>query len=332
MREGMSAARPRVVDVHLHVIPADLVSAVQRSVFPGVGASRLEAGLVFTFADMAPCPPAQPALLNLPQLVERGAAEGVDLHLVGPWTDLLGYTLAAAEAAAWTRAYNQSLAAACAGRADLLPLATIPLPYPGLAASELEAASKLGCRGAVVGTDLPGIDFDSPQLDPVWEAAAELRMPIIVHPTFLSVPPRLQPRGLKNAVGRAGEATVALTRLVYSGALLRHPELSVIAALGGGGLIPLTRRIIRNHELGWSQTDSDVAASLGRLYFDTCGIDPAYLRFLVTQVGASRVLLGSDYPFPWEPHPVDKVKQAGLASEEAAAVLGGNAQRLFGLN
>ena len=123
---------------------------------------------------MAPSAPAQPALLDLPQLAERGAAEGIELQLASPWTDLLGYTLSEPEAVAWTRAYNESLAAACAGQANLLPLATIPLQYPGLAASELEAASQLGCRGAVVGTDIPGIDFDSPQLDPVWEAAAKL--------------------------------------------------------------------------------------------------------------------------------------------------------------
>ena len=328
----MTAALPGVVDIHLHFIPAELVARIEQGGFPNVGVVRRDAGLVFTFPGMAPSAPAQPALLDLPQLAERGAAEGIELQLASPWTDLLGYTLSEPEAAAWTRAYNESLAAACAGQASLFPLATIPLQHPGLAVSELEAASQLGCRGAMVGTDIPGVDFDSPQLGPVWEAAARLRMPIIVHPTFLGVPLRLQSRGLKNAVGRAGEATIALTRLVYSGALLRHPDLSVIAALGGGGLVPLTRRIIRNHELGWSGADSDVAASIGRLYFDTCGTDPAYLRFLVSRVGGERVMLGSDYPFPWEPRPVHKVNQAGLTSAETAAVLGGNARRVFGLD
>lgn len=327
----MNTGRQPIVDAHVHFIPPELVVGIERFAFPSVGMTRSATGVSFTFPSMAPSPPAQAALLDLPQLATRGATEGIEIQLVGPWTDLLGYTLGEAEAADWTRAYNDSLAAVCASQVGMLPLATIPLQYPRLAASELEAASQLGCRGGVVGTDIPGLDFDSPQLDPVWETAAALRMPIIVHPTFLSVPPRLLTRGLKNAVGRAGEATVALTRLVYSGALVRHPELSVIAALGGGGLIPVARRIIRNHQLGLAEADCDVAASIGRLYLDTCGADPAYLRFLVTQAGEDHVLLGSDYPFPWEQHPVEKVRQAQLTADGTVAVLGGNAHRLFGL-
>jgi aminocarboxymuconate-semialdehyde decarboxylase len=328
----MTGTLPRVVDVHVHLIPPALLVGIERGAFPDVGVVRHASSLVFSFPGMAPSPPAQPALFDVPRLAEFRAVEGIELQLAGPWTDLLGYTLGASAAAAWARAYNESLAAACAQKAGLLPLATIPLQHPGLAVGELEAASQLGCRGAVVGTDIPGLELDSPELDPVWEAAVALRMPIVVHPTFLSLPPRLLPRGLKNAVGRMGEATVALTRFVYSGALLRYPGLSVVAALGGGGLIPLTRRIIRNHELGWSGTDSDVAASIGRLYFDTCGSDPAYLRFLVSRVGGERVMLGSDYPFPWEQQPVHKVEQAGLTSEEREAVLGGTARRVFGLD
>ena len=61
-------------------------------------------------------------------------------------------------------------------------------------------------------------------------------------------------------------------------------------------------------------------------------LDPAYLRYLVDRVGADRVMLGSDYPFPWEPHPVQFVTAAGLEPEQTAAVLGGTATRLFGLD
>ena len=44
----------------------------------------------------------------------------------------------------------------------------------------------------MIGTDLPGLDLDAPGLEPVWEAAAGLGMPLLVHPTFLCVPARLQ--------------------------------------------------------------------------------------------------------------------------------------------
>ena len=43
-------------------------------------------------------------------------------------------------------------------------------------------------------------------------------------------------------------------------------------------------------------------------------------------------MLGSDHPIPWEEHPVDLIfATTTLSDEEKAAILGGNAARLFGM-
>jgi aminocarboxymuconate-semialdehyde decarboxylase len=56
------------------------------------------------------------------------------------------------------------------------------------------------------------------------------------------------------------------------------------------------------------------------------------LRHLVAQVGATQVVLGTDHPIPWEQHPVDHVfATTTLTDGQKAAILGGNAARLFGL-
>ena len=328
--ERIASRRQRTVDIHIHAIPPALVALLERGRFGGVDATRDGGVLRFRFPGMAPSPPAPPGLLDFDLLAAR-ARHGLDLQLVGPWTDLLGYTLDRREAAAWATTYNEALAAACDERRGLLPMATIPLAYPDLAVAELSRASALGCRGVMIGTDVPGPGIDSPDLEAVWEAAAGLRMPLLLHPTFISVPEAYRRNGLKNAVARVGEITVAVTRLVYSGALVRHPGLSVIAALGGGAVVPFRSRIERNHDLGWSESREDVGAGLGRLYVDSVVLDPAFLGFLVQQVGADRILLGSDYPFPWEPDPIQPVLGARLAPGDTAQILGGNAERLFGL-
>jgi aminocarboxymuconate-semialdehyde decarboxylase len=323
---------PRVVDAHIHAVPPPLIHRVDRGLFCGVAITGDERGFRMSFPGMQPSPASPSGLANFGSLAERGRDMGIDIQIVGPWTDLFGYTLPRAESAEWSRAYNEDLVRACADYAGLVPTATIPLQYPDLAASEMEHAHVLGCRGVMIGSDIPGLALDSPELDEVWETAAQLRLPMLLHPTFVRIPQQLQYRGLKNAVARVGEITTALARLVYSGALLRHPDLVVIGALGGGAVVPFTKRIIRNHDLGWSETATDVEASMQRLFFDSVVLDPTYLRYLVEQVGAERMVMGSDFPFPWEPDPVQTVLAAGLSVEDASAVLGKTASKVYGLS
>jgi aminocarboxymuconate-semialdehyde decarboxylase len=66
------------------------------------------------------------------------------------------------------------------------------------------------------------------------------------------------------------------------------------------------------------------------VFFDTVALRPESVRFLADVAGADHVLLGSDYPFPLgDPDPAGTVRSAGLGGAAAAAVLGGNASRLF---
>ena len=72
---------------------------------------------------------------------------------------------------------------------------------------------------------------------------------------------------------------------------------------------------------------------LNQLYFDSLVFTPEALRHLVAQVGASQVMLGTDFPIPWELHPADHVlATTTLSDDEKVAILGGNAARLFGLS
>ncbi len=320
-----------VVDVHVHAIPTAVTRTAVKGSLTGISARITEAGTVFEFPGMAPSPPAPAALTHLAEMEEWSAGHGVDLQLIGPWTDLLGYTLERPAARKWTRIYNEALVDECRTRPGMSVLGTVPLSHPDLVADELTFAKQIGCRGVMIGTAIPGLDLGSPELDRFWAAAADLSMPILIHPTFLEIAPPLRRAGLKNAVGRSAQTGLAVTQLVYSGALTRHSGLTVIVAHGGGGFFPMARRVVRNWELGWSSAEDDPRLSIERLYVDSVVLDPGYLSYLAGIVTPGRILLGSDHPFPWEPDPVETVLAAGLSPLDTRAILGETAAVLYGL-
>jgi aminocarboxymuconate-semialdehyde decarboxylase len=70
-----------------------------------------------------------------------------------------------------------------------------------------------------------------------------------------------------------------------------------------------------------------------RLYYDSVVGSEKALRFLLDEVGADRVVLGSDWPFvPWHPSPVTWVQGlASLSAEEKERILWRNLETLLGL-
>ena len=73
------------------------------------------------------------------------------------------------------------------------------------------------------------------------------------------------------------------------------------------------------------------AASIGRLYYDTILHAKSALEFLVSEAGADRVLLGSDYPFDMgNLDCVARVRAAALDPAARDLILGGYAKSLLG--
>ena len=46
---------------------------------------------------------------------------------------------------------------------------------------------------------------------------------------------------------------------------------------------------------------------LKQLYFDSLVFTPEGLRHLIAEVGASQIVIGTDYPFPWTKTAVDHI-------------------------
>jgi aminocarboxymuconate-semialdehyde decarboxylase len=66
------------------------------------------------------------------------------------------------------------------------------------------------------------------------------------------------------------------------------------------------------------------------IYVDNIVFTPEMMRHLGEEIGYDRVLVGSDFPYPWEQNAVDVVMNApGATDAQKAAMLGGTAAKLL---
>ena len=235
---------------------------------------------------------------------------------------------------------NEKLAELCGSRPDrFAAFASLTLQAPDLAVQELETAvKKLGLKGAAVGANVNGEAFSDPKFYPVWAKAEELGVPLFIHPQGTpELAKKLAGNGwLPNTIGYPLETTIALSHLIFEGMFDRFPKLKVIAAHGGGFLPSYADR--SDHACLASPTSCNPNIQLKKapteylkqIYFDSLVFTPEAIRHLVAQVGASQVLLGSDYPYPFQPTPVDHIFASdSLSDDHKAAILGRTAARLL---
>ena len=235
---------------------------------------------------------------------------------------------------------NQKLAELCASKPDrFAAFASLTLQAPDLAVQELEiAVKKQGLKGAAIGDVVNGVEFSDPKFHPVWAKAEELGVPLFIHPQGIpELNKRLSGNGwLAYTIGNPLGTTMALSHLIFEGTFDRFPGLKVIGAHGGGFLPSYAERSDHACLVGPKGCNPDIKLKkepteyLKQIYFDSLIFSPEAIRHLVTQVGAGQIVLGSDYPYPWQLQPVDHIfASTSLSDDDKADILGRTAAKLF---
>jgi aminocarboxymuconate-semialdehyde decarboxylase len=330
----------RIVDVHAHAVFPALFGIVGAGEPQGFAAHQeLEARRNGPESLAVSGQMVQARMGQLTSTERRLAdmdAAGIDVQLVSPspshYYPFLGEELARTVAQTANRAV-QSLVAEAPTRLSGLGLA--PLQHPSLLVELLEhAVIECGLRGVEISSFAPGqhdahsVELSDERLEPFWARAVELDAVVFLHPFGCSLDERLDKYYLSNTVGQPVENAVALSHLIFSGVLDRHPGLTLIAAHGGGYLPTFLGR----SDHAWTvRPEARACANLpssyiSKLYFDSLVHTPEALRALVASVGADRVLLGSDYPFDMGvADPVERLHAAGLSDSDTRVIAGATA-------
>jgi aminocarboxymuconate-semialdehyde decarboxylase len=329
------------IDIHAHLVPRSLWRAAEAGREwhgfrhePGEGVGTvLGNGLRSTFSS--------PKVRFTPE--ERLAdmdAQGVDMQVVSIHTPLFGYHLDGSKGLALAREVNDEIASMTKQwPTRFAGLATLPVQDVKLAVDELErAVTVLGLKGAELDTLVNGENWDEPRFLPLFKAAEAMGAVVFFHPqpqhNFMMK--RTMRYGLFNSLGVIVEDAIVVAVLIYGGILDACPNLRVCVAHGGGPACFAMGRIDRGWQ-GMSPAQRTIpqppSSYQRRLYYDTVVGSEKALRFLLDEVGADRVVLGSDWPFvPWHPSPVTWVQGlASLSRDEKDQILWRNLKALLKL-
>src|SRR5882672_9556504 len=189
--------------------------------------------------------------------------------------------------------------------------------------------------------DAQGVDgenWDEPKFLPLFKAAEQMGAALFFHPqpqeNFMMQ--RAARHGLSNSLGVIVEDAIVVAVLILGGILDACPGLKVCVAHGGGPACFAMGRFDR----GWQRTPAErrsipqpPSSYQRRLYYDTVVGSEKALRFLLDEVGADRVVLGSDWPFvPWHPSPVAWVQGLkSLTEDEKDRIVSRNLETLLGV-
>jgi aminocarboxymuconate-semialdehyde decarboxylase len=329
----------RTIDIHAHLVP--------QSLWRAAAAGAEWHGYRFDPADGAVVGGGRRIHFSSPKVrftpeerLRDMDAQGVDVQVISIHTPFFGYHLEPPRGRALAREVNDEIAALTRQWPQRFAgLATLPVQDVTAAIAELErSVTVLGLKGAELDTAVNGENWDEPKYLPLFKAAEAMGAVLFFHPqpqhNFMME--RTTRYGLSNSLGVIVEDAIVVTMLIFGGVLDACPDLKVCIAHGGGPACFAMGRLDR----GWQgRPDARGGARQPpstyqrRLYYDTVTGSEKALRFLLDEVGADRVVLGSDWPFvPWHPSPVTWVQGlASLTADEKEQILWRNLESLLKL-
>jgi predicted TIM-barrel fold metal-dependent hydrolase len=246
-----------------------------------------------------------------------------------------------------------------AGR--LIPLVIMPLWDPVAAAREVERCAAKGARALAFSENpnalgLPSLYDADGYWDPMFATASDAEMVVCTHIGSSSRLPRTAPDStlIVSTVLAPLNSVGSLVDWLFSGVLIRHPNLKLALSEGGIGWIPYVLEratyCVDRHRF-WAARDGatfkgEAESGVGNKYLDDldvralfhrqiygCFIDDEFGAQNLDAVGVDNVMAESDYPHTdsnW-PHTWKLMRErlAHRSDEDVWKILQGNARRVF---
>jgi predicted TIM-barrel fold metal-dependent hydrolase len=214
-------------------------------------------------------------------------------------------------------------------------LCVLPLQDMKASLQELDrCANRLGMKGILLYTNLAGRFPDEPEFRPLFARAAELDLPILLHPAKPLTTEVVKGYEMTSSLGNMFDDTIALTRIIMSGILDDHPSLKLVCPHLGGTLPFIIGRL--DHQVavlkrGPKHLTRLPSEYLRQVYLDIVSPLPLAIRFAYDFMGPDRLLFASDHPWVDPKLILSSLQELRLPEEAVGKILFANARRLFRL-
>lgn len=326
-----------VIDIHNHFFPRtwpDLAARYGTPNWPWIkhtepGKAEIMVGDRFFRHIYSACWDAEMRL----QEMDR---DGVEMQVLSATPVLFGYDRPAEQALDCARLFNDAALELCAqGHGRLKSLCQVPLQDIEASCKELSRCVRAGHLGVQIGNHVGEKNLDDPGIVTFLHHCADEGAAVLVHPWDMLSPQRMPNYMMPWTVGMPAETQLSIVAMILGGAFDKLPaKLRICFAHGGGSFAFLLGRLEnawQHHPVAHGVCELPPSRYLNRFYVDSAVFDARTLQFLVGTMGAERVMLGSDYPFPLGEHHVGSlVRSSDLPEDAKGLLLGGNALLFLG--
>jgi len=263
--------------------------------------------------------------------------DGVDMQILSATPVLFAYERPVKHALDCARLFNDAALELCAsGKGRLKSLCQVPLQDVDAACKELSRCMHAGHLGVQIGNHVGEQNLDDPGIVTFLQHCANEGAAVLVHPWDMLGKQRMPKYMMPWTVGMPAETQLGIVAMILGGAFDKlPPKLRICFAHGGGSFAFLLGRLEnawQHHPVAHGVCELPPSQYLNRFYVDSAVFDERALQFLVGTMGAERVMLGSDYPFPLGEHRVGTlIRSSHLTAQAKAQLLGENAREFLGL-
>lgn len=257
--------------------------------------------------------------------------DGVDLQIISATPVLFAYDRPPEHALDCAQLFNDSALELCSrGKGRLKSFCQVPLQNIDFACNEISRCMKAGHLGVQIGNHVGEKNLDDAGIVTFLHHCADHGAAVLVHPWEMFARDRMPNYMMPWTVGMPAETQLSVVALILSGAFDRLPEsLKICFAHGAGSFAFLLGRVENawhRHPVARGKCEHAPSHYLDRFLVDSAVFDQKALQLLTSTMGATNVMLGSDYPFPLGEERVGSlIRGSKLSQADKARLLGENA-------